>query len=429
MLASLAWWFLTPYLSSGSERFYLLLPPTVGVLAITDCLHRRQTGRQTRFKRHAMGLAFFLLLAVCAACLLGFRLETVLRFPTETLLAAYFAIGLGIVIVTVWFLVRWLVRATGKALAGSSALSQHGWVFETATAVIVAPLLIGYLIGALYVHRFKAPNWATPMIAAKRQFENVSFCTRDSLTLRAWFIPAKQASGRTLLICHGLGANRSAVLPYLDVGDALGANVFMFDFRGHGESDGHTVTLGCREREDVLAALAYLRSEKAAQAKEIIGLGISMGSGALVLGAAEATPAFDALILDSGFASTNGLAENVVDSLPGWFRQLVVVAAVPLASLHAGYWLPDLHPEDQIASARAPVLIIHADRDRMIPAEHAVRLYNHAREPKSLWIAPTGFHTSALFRAGPEYLRRVKSFVEAYSHLHMLGLIICLGQV
>ena len=72
--------------------------------------------------------------------------------------------------------------------------------------------------------------------------------------------------------------------------NALAANVLLFDFRGHGDSDGHTVSLGRHERLDVLAAVHYLRPQRAEQARMAMGLGISMGASALTHAAAEIEP-------------------------------------------------------------------------------------------------------------------------------------------
>ena len=73
-------------------------------------------------------------------------------------------------------------------------------------------------------------------------------------------------------------------------GNALADNAVMFDFRGHGDSDGHTISLGRHERLDVLAAVHYLRAQRAEQARPVMGLGISMGASAPTHAAAEIEP-------------------------------------------------------------------------------------------------------------------------------------------
>src|SRR5262249_41498850 len=155
----------------------------------------------------------------------------------------------------------------------------------------------------------------------------------DGVRLRGWFIPAATRSERTVLFCHGIGANRSQVLYYLKVADALGANVLAYDSRGHGDSDGHTVTMGHKEKDDVLTALAYLRNERPAQARQVIGLGVSMGTSGLIGAAAEVEPPLAGLIVDSGFAAVVEVTDGVLRGVPAELRSLLTVPGVPLASL------------------------------------------------------------------------------------------------
>ncbi len=72
-----------------------------------------------------------------------------------------------------------------------------------------------------------------------------------------------------------------------------------------------------------------------------------------------------------------------------------------------------LRPIDQIGKVRAPVLIIHARGDRLIPVEQAQKLYEGAAQNRELWITQTGDHGSA-FTARAEYLQRVQRFVQAH---------------
>jgi fermentation-respiration switch protein FrsA (DUF1100 family) len=193
----------------------------------------------------------------------------------------------------------------------------------------------------------------------------------------------------------------------LKVGNALNSNVLMFDFRGHGESDGHTISLGSKEKLDVLAALSYLRRNRPEQSQEVIGLGISMGAASLVGAAAEVEPPFDAIILDSGFAAAVDLTDKLLTLIPDVVRPYLTGMGIPLASLETGCWLPEIRPEDEVARLRAPVLIIHAEGDPLIPADHAVRLYEHAVQPKALWLAQTLGHGTTLLEAEADYLNTI----------------------
>ncbi|MGH2486364.1 MAG: alpha/beta hydrolase, partial [Ktedonobacterales bacterium] len=68
--------------------------------------------------------------------------------------------------------------------------------------------------------------------------------------LAAWYLPAR--NGCTLICCHGINDNRAQWLAQVArLHDRSGYGALMFDFAGHGDSEGNLVTFGVREVEDV----------------------------------------------------------------------------------------------------------------------------------------------------------------------------------
>jgi len=400
----LAWFLLGFWIAGASERFYLLVPP-VGLAILVRPRGVAWPRLKARIVSAGVGAAGLTFLSVAYGAsltwdnLLGFGREPRAGALLEILTAGYFVLSVSILVAGGYWLSRCLFTKLNCLWGG-----RRRWLGEGLRVLLTVFVCVPYLIGAFYIHRFKIPNASTPLESVGRPFEAVQFVTGDDLTIRGWFIPAELPSERTLLICHGLGANRSMFLPYLKVGSSLQSNVMMFDFRGHGESDGHTISLGSKEKLDVLAALHYLRHERSDQAREVIGLGISMGAAPLIGAAAEADVPFDALILDSGFASAVELTDQLLDGIPDAFRPYLSSLGIPLASLECGCRLSAIRPEDEVARIRAPVLITHARGDPLIPPKHALRLYQHAVQPKALWLAHTLGHGSALFRAEADYL-------------------------
>jgi fermentation-respiration switch protein FrsA (DUF1100 family) len=416
-VTGLLWLLLGMWIPGGSERFYLLVPPAfLAYFLLTSAAAWKEL-------KQLLPIVCTLLAVLTLLCSLYGRGMTSWAggdsdelFPSsirsEVLLAVYFSTAVILLVLGT----RDVLRRLAARFAGASEMNLrlNDLRLRLGDTLVVAVLFavgVPYVLSILYVHRFKVPNAKPPADSEGRSFEDVSFQTDDGLTIRGWFIPADETSERTLVICHGLGANRSMFLPYLEVGHALRANVLLFDFRDHGASDGHTVSFGGRERLDVLAAVRYLRAQRPAQAREVIGLGISMGASALTLAAADIEPPLEAVILDSGFASALDLTDSVLGAFPAVVRPWLALLGVPLASLHAGCWLPGVRPVDRIAAVRAPVLIIHAGEDRLIPPFHAERLYRSAVEPKTRWITPSGGHGAALFVARAEYVRLVRQLV------------------
>ena len=74
-----------------------------------------------------------------------------------------------------------------------------------------------------------------------RPFEDVHLKTSDGIELNGWFFPAATNSSRArfaVLLCHGNAGNISYRLDTCAALLATGVNVFVFDYRGYGRSDG-----------------------------------------------------------------------------------------------------------------------------------------------------------------------------------------------
>jgi len=83
----------------------------------------------------------------------------------------------------------------------------------------------------------------------------------DNISLSGWYIPSWKKDPPVVLIAHGLNANKENFLGAAQTIYLMGYDVFIFDFRAHGESGGHTVTFGIKESQDVKAAYDWIKRE------------------------------------------------------------------------------------------------------------------------------------------------------------------------
>jgi len=125
----------------------------------------------------------------------------------------------------------------------------------------------------------RTPNTRTSPADHGLPFEEVAFQARDGVPLRGWFIPAPQARG-TVVFCHGHAGSMDPDVQYAPWFHQAGLNVLMFDFRGHGRSDGERVSMGALERQDLLGAMDYLAGRGIERAGV---LGFSMGGVVAIL--------------------------------------------------------------------------------------------------------------------------------------------------
>jgi fermentation-respiration switch protein FrsA (DUF1100 family) len=269
---------------------------------------------------------------------------------------------------------------------------------------LFVPLAFGSLI-----HRLKIGNPTDLGRLADLPIEDVTFETADGITLSGWFLP-DEGSDSTVVVCHGSGANKGNFAEYLALFHGQGSSSLIFDFRGHGASDGHTSTFGLFEVADVRAAVDWLKRERPERSQHVFGIGSSMGAMALVRAAAD-DERIEAIVLDSCFASVPTLAAHHTGRVPvvGPLYGNLILASM---SLHAGALLWEVNGLEVIAKiAPRPVFLIHGRYDIMIPPEQMEQLYEAAGEPKQKWLGP-GLHSNIMSADYHGYQRRVVEFFQ-----------------
>jgi len=244
------------------------------------------------------------------------------------------------------------------------------------------------------------------------KYEDVSFSSRDGLTLSGWWLAAGDSS-RVVVMIHGANGDRADVgIKMLDIAREMvkaGYNVLMFDLRGHGQSEGKHISLGYYEQRDLLGAIDYVKQRGM---NKICVIGFSMGAATALMTVANCEQ-IDAIVADSSFAYLADIVEpqfSKRSSLPKLFIPVILFVA---KRIH-GIDLSMPKPVDAIRQfTKPPVLIIHGGKDNTVPVEHASILSRASPNPDTrLWIVPEAEHIGS-YRARPkEYITQVLSFFD-----------------
>jgi len=219
-------------------------------------------------------------------------------------------------------------------------------------------------------------------------YEDVYFKTADGLTLHGWFLPAHGEARATVLFLHGNAENISTHIASVYWLPAQGFNVFLPDYRGYGRSQG-TPTLAGLE-EDIDSSMRYLLGRRGVDNRRLIVFGQSLGGALATYYVAHTSyrEHIRALVSDSAFASFRDIAR---EKLGGFWLSW------PLSRPLSYTVDDDYSPIRSIAAVSPiPVLIMHGDKDYIVPPEHAHKLYEAAKPPKDLWIVANSGHIEAL---------------------------------
>ncbi|MBN9392448.1 MAG: alpha/beta hydrolase [Chloroflexi bacterium] len=242
-------------------------------------------------------------------------------------------------------------------------------------------------------------------------YEEVSFASADQIQLKGWFVPAPE-SNITVIVAHGYRSNKSGNLAFAGWLQQAGYNVFLPDFRGHGQSDdGKGTSIGIMERLDLHGAVAYLQARGQ---ENIAVLGTSMGAAAAILAAAE-NPAIKAVIADSAYAQLYRSIHTQVAvtwKIPRLVAWPVAHYLYRVIAHHHGFDARALHPVNAVGKlAAGSLLLLHGEADSLTEVVNSQMLQARAQQPCELWTLPGVEHTK-LFKARPdEYKSRVLAFL------------------
>lgn len=204
------------------------------------------------------------------------------------------------------------------------------------------------------------------------------FRSADGTLLTGWFIPATEvddagAARGTVVQLHGNAENMTSHWRLVQWLPARGFNVFVFDYRGYGRSEGSPTPEGLAA--DSVAALRHVAAHPGVDPGRIVLLGQSLGgANAIVAAANEGCPPIAAIAIESTFRSYSAIAN---DKFP-----------------FAGSTMDDRFSPDRFIGrlSPTPVLFLHGTADRVIPVRHSQDLHALAGERSRLVVIPECGH-------------------------------------
>lgn len=232
---------------------------------------------------------------------------------------------------------------------------------------------------------FPDPARVPPAAAGLAGIEERELTTPDGEALVLWYGQAKPGQP-TVIYFHGNGANAANRASKIETMRASGFGVLYLNNRGYGGSTGkpserHNVA-------DALIAYDYLIG-LGIGAADIVLYGESLGSGQAIPLAARRP--VRAVVLEAPLTSTPEVGRRT-----WWFLPL-------------GLILSDQYDNERhISAVKAPVLVLHGQRDEIIPVEMGKRVFAAASEPKRFELIPEASHND-MFDHGA--WQRVEAFL------------------
>lgn len=183
---------------------------------------------------------------------------------------------------------------------------------------------------------------------------------------------------------HGNGGNLQSWFATADFYRRAGYDLFMLDYRGYGKSGG-SIESEAQLRADVRAAWDAVAPHYAGKRRVVIGR--SLGTALAAELALQVQP--EQLVLVSPYLRMVKLMRQHFPLLPTWLLRYPLDTAASLQQ-----W-------------RGPLLLLHGERDELIPAEHSQQLQQLAPQGRLVLIAGAGHNDLQLHESYLQAIRQV----------------------
>jgi hypothetical protein len=228
-------------------------------------------------------------------------------------------------------------------------------------------------------------------------YEDLHLPTSDGVKINGWFVPLSGAQ-ITFLWFHGNAGNLSHRVDQLrHIHHHLKLNILMIDYREYGRSEGIVSEEGTYQ--DALASYDYLMTRTDIDPAKVIVFGQSLGAAVAVELAVQRK--VYALIIEAPFTSIKDMARATLPWLP-----LGPLLTTRYDSL------------SKINRIEAPLLILHGNRDEIVPYSQGQRIFEAAREPKTFYTITGAGHNDTYLVGGQAYFEAIAHFIEGLSSVN-----------
>ncbi len=223
------------------------------------------------------------------------------------------------------------------------------------------------------------------------EYEDVYFAAEDGVLLHGWFLRSPGARS-TMIFCHGNAGNIGGRVLKLKYFYEMGVNVFIFDYRGYGKSQGVPSEAGLYK--DAQAAYDYLTRREDIDTASLFVYGASLG-GVVAVDLALRRP-LACLIVDSSFSSAKDVAKKILPIAPGFLLRTKMDSA------------------SKIRHIQIPKLLLHSKEDEIIPYFLGEKLFQAAQPPKS-FVETKGGHNLGYEQYKDQFVNAIRDFLKEHN--------------
>ena len=259
----------------------------------------------------------------------------------------------------------------------------------------LSSLIIAYIVLIIFIYFYQRNllyhpsenNYQNDKI--QFNYDEIFITVDEEIQLKSWIIKKDFKKFKTLVIFHGNAGHLSNRIYKLNELYKLDINILLISWRGFSGNKGSPTENNLYT--DAEAAIKWLNGEGVINS-QIILYGESLGSGVAVELGKENN--FNSIILESPFTSIENSAKIYYPYLP--VRLL----------------LKDRYDSiSKIKMINTPILIMHGEKDDVVPFSMGKELFEKANSPKQSYFTPDDDH---MMEFNSSLLQKIKDFIEKY---------------
>lgn len=246
----------------------------------------------------------------------------------------------------------------------------------------------------------------TPLEYGVTEYQTENFKLADGVTISGWYIPPTTHKNSLIILIHGHYADRRATREWAKILTAAGYGIYMYDQRGHGESEGVLDYVNSNFAADLLSIRQQLLAKYSV--KQFGAVGLSMGAHALINTFAQDPSAFQAAWLD-------GLWPQAAKDLDVFCLEMLLYSNLetvtqiifknPAPNVKS---LLDILTENKTAK----IMVVAAGAEDM-ESSTGRKLATAKSNMVDNWVIPNAKHLNGISIASDEYKQKLLDFFKA----------------
>lgn len=237
--------------------------------------------------------------------------------------------------------------------------------------------------------------------------------TNADKNLHADFLFPEKESDVFVIIIHGYTSAPRGMGMYAQKYHELGYNVLMPSLNGHADSEAGAVTMGWKDRLDIVDWVNFI-AENYPESKIILH-GESMGAATTMMTTGEELPAnVKAAVADCGYTSVWDIFSNKIKNNFKMSEFPTLYSANTVNKIYSGFDFKEASAVEQLKKSKTPTIFIHGDKDTFVPYEMLDRVYEAAACEKAKVTIPDSPHARNACVNPELYWNSILEFINNY---------------